>query len=155
MPPAKHREPIVPAKVKVAVDYLFTTPNSDFRSAAEHAGLTMKKLRSAMMQPHVLRWLLAEKQARLEAASAGNIGALLEVRDKADNSMARVAAAKSLEQMLDAVSLQTGINRSPAQRGPGLQIVIMQGDGSQQVVAGPSPAPMIEVTPMSAEPGGA
>jgi len=120
MPPAKHREPIVPAKVKVAVDYLFTTPNSDFRSAAEHAGLTMKKLRSAMMQPHVLRWLLAEKQARLEAASAGNIGALLEVRDKADNSMARVAAAKSLEQMLDAVSLQTGINRSPAQRGPGL-----------------------------------
>jgi len=31
----------------------------------------------------------------------------------------------------------------------------MQGDGSQQVVAGPSPAPMIEVTPMSAEPGAA
>jgi hypothetical protein len=150
MPPAKHREPIVPAKVKAAVEFLFTTPNADLHSAAQHAGITTYKLRSSMMQPHVLRWLLTEKQARLEAASAGNIGALLEVRDKADNSMARVAAAKSLEQMLDTVSVQTGTNRSPSQRqAPGVVIVIQGADGRvhQQLPAGPPPAPMIDMTP--------
>jgi hypothetical protein len=104
-----------------------------------------------MMLPHVQRWWLGEKQARLEAASAGNIGALLEVRDKADNSMARVAAAKTLEQMLDTVSVQTGTNRGPSQWLPGVQIVIVHRDGSRQVVAGQQPTPTIEANAIPAK----
>jgi hypothetical protein len=67
-----------------------------------------------------MRWLLAERQSRLEAGSAGNIGALLEVRDKTENSMARVPATKMLEQMLNTVSVQK--------------------NGSSQVVAGQAAA---------------
>jgi hypothetical protein len=148
MPPAKHREPIVPAKVKAAFEFIFGVPNADLRKAAEHVGWSTYKLRSAMMLPHVQRWWLGEKQARLEAASAGNIGALLEVRDTAENSMARVAAAKTLEQMLDTVSVQTGTNRGPSQWLPGVQVVIVHRDGSRQVVAGQQQPPMIDVMPV-------
>jgi hypothetical protein len=137
----------VPAKVKAAVDYLFTTPGADLQSAAKHAGIRLARLRFDLMQPHVMRWLLHEKQSRLEAASAGNIGALVSVRDYGDNAMAKVHAAKTLEQMLDSTSERTGIGRTAQQqRIPGLQIVIVQRDGSSEVVAGPSPAPLIEGT---------
>jgi hypothetical protein len=147
MPPAQKREPIVPQKVRDAVDYTFATPGATLQTAAQHIGWTTRKLRFYLTQPHVLRWMLQEKQARLEAASAGNIGALLSVRDHGDNAMAKVHAAKTLETMLDTVSDRTGINRQVQQtRMPGLQIVIVQGDGSKQVVAGPPPAPLIEGT---------
>jgi hypothetical protein len=154
MPPAKKREPIVPQKVRDAVEYMFTTPGATLQSAAQHIGWTTRKLRFYMTEPHVLRWMLQEKQARLEAASAGNIGALLSVRDYGDNAMAKVHAAKTIETMLDATSERTGIGRAvQQQRVPGLQIVIFQRDGSQEVVAGPPPAPLIEAAPVSeAEP---
>jgi hypothetical protein len=145
MPPARKREPIVPEKVKAAYEYMLTTPGATLQTAAQHVGWITRKLRFQMTQPHVLRWMLHEKQLRLEAASAGNIGALLAVRDQGDNAMAKVHAAKTLETMLDTVSERTGINRQVQQtRMPGLQIVIVQGDGSKQVVAGPPPAPLIE-----------
>jgi hypothetical protein len=58
MPPARKREPIVPAKVKAAVDYMFATPGADLQTAAKHVGLPAFKLRFAMSQPHCLRWML-------------------------------------------------------------------------------------------------
>ena len=86
-------------------------------------------LRFMMQQPHVVRWMLAEKQARLEVASAGNITALtaLSVREEGDNAMAKVHACKTLETMLDNVSEKTGVGRvmEPERRLPGLQIVIL------------------------------
>jgi hypothetical protein len=144
MPPARKREPIVPQKARDAVDYMFSTPGATLQTAAQHIGWTTRKLRFYMTQPHVLRWMLQEKQARLEAASAGNVGALLAVRDHGDNAMAKVHAAKTLETMLDTVSERTGINRGPPQRQPGLQIVIYSPDGSQEVVCGPPSAQLIE-----------
>jgi hypothetical protein len=156
MPPARKREPIVPAKVKEAVDYLFGTPGATLQTAAQHIGWTTRKLRFYLTQPHVLRWMLHEKQARLEAASAGNIPALLSVRDHGDNAMAKVHAAKTLETMLDTVSERTGIGRQvQQQRQPGLQIVIVQNDGTQQVAYQPPPmqTPLLDVTPVpEAEP---
>jgi hypothetical protein len=149
MPPARKREPVVPQNVRDAVEYMFTTPGATLQSAAKHVGLPTFKLRFAMSQPHCLRWMLQEKQARLEAASAGNIGALLAVRDRPDgNEMAKVHAARQLEIMLDATSERTGIGRAATQqRQPGLQIVIYSpDDGSRQVVCGPPPAPLIEGT---------
>jgi hypothetical protein len=154
MPPARKREPVVPQKVRDAVDNMFATPGATLQSAAQHIGWTTRKLRFYMTQPHVLRWMLQEKHARLEAASAGNIGALLSVRDHGDNSMARVHACKTIEQMLDTTSERTGIGRAvQQQRQPGLQIVIVQPSGEEQVVCGPIPAPLIEATPATeAEP---
>jgi hypothetical protein len=148
MPPARKREPTVPQKVRDAVDYMFATPGATLQTAAAHVGMVTRMLRFQMTQPHVLRWMLQEKQARLEAASAGNIGALLSVRDYGDNAMAKVHAAKTIEQMLDTTSERTGIGRSAQpQRIPGLQIVVIQRDGSSEVVAGPPPAPLIEAMP--------
>jgi hypothetical protein len=98
MPPARKREPIVPQKVRDAVDYMFTTPGATLQTTAQHIGWTTRKLRFYLSQPHCIRWMLQEKHARLEAASAGNIAALLSVRDYGDNAMAKVHAAKTIEQ---------------------------------------------------------
>jgi hypothetical protein len=126
MPPARKREPIVPQKVKDAFEYILATPGATLQSAAEHVGMVPRMLRFKMQRPESLRWMLAEKQNRLEIASAGSIGALLSIRDHGDNQMARVHAAKTIEQMLDLTAARTGIGRAPpAQRGPGLQIVVL------------------------------
>jgi hypothetical protein len=147
MPPARKREPIVPAKVKLAFEYILATPGATLQSAAAHVGMVPSMLRYKMQRPESLRWMLAEKQARLEVASAGNINALLSVRDYGDNAMAKVHAAKTLETMLDATSERTGIGRAvQQQRVPGLQIVIVQPSGEKQVVAGPPPMPLIDAT---------
>jgi hypothetical protein len=53
MPPARKREPIVPQKVRDAVDYMFATPGSTLQTAAQHIGWTTRKLRHYMTQPHV------------------------------------------------------------------------------------------------------
>jgi hypothetical protein len=147
MPPARKRDPIVPQKVRDAVDYIYATPGADLLSAAKHVGLTVYKLRFLMGQPHVVRWMLLEKQARLEAASIGNVGALLKVRDEGDNAMARVHACKTIETMLDVTSEHTGIGRQiQQQRQPGLQIVIVQPSREKEVVCGPPATPPIEAT---------
>jgi hypothetical protein len=143
MPTARKREPIVPQKVRDAVEYMFSTPGATLQSAAAHVGWITRKLRFQMQQPHVLRWMLAEKQARLEVASAGNLEALLAVRDHGDNAMARVHASKTIETMLDNVSARTGIGReAPQQRVPGLQIVILPALGPAAA------AQLIEGTPV-------
>jgi hypothetical protein len=147
MPPARKREPIVPQKVIDAFEYILATPGATLQSAAAHVGMVPRMLRHKMQRPESLRWMLQEKQARLEVASAGNINALLAVRDHGDNAMAKVHAAKTIEQMLDVTSERTGIGRTmQQQRQPGLQIVIVQPSGEKQVVCGPPPAPLIEST---------
>jgi hypothetical protein len=100
------------------------------------AVMVPRELKRQMPTPHARRWMLREKQARLEIASAGNIGALVGVRDYSDNPMARVNASKALEQMLDNVSERTGLGRAATQqRRPGLQIVIVQPGGAQELLS--------------------
>jgi hypothetical protein len=53
---------------------MFGAPDATLQAAAQHIGWTTRKLRFYLTQPHVLRWMLEEKQAHLEAASAGNVG---------------------------------------------------------------------------------
>jgi hypothetical protein len=150
MPPARKREPIVPAKVKQAVEHMYATPGATLLTTAQHVGLTVYKLRYLMTLPHVARWLLLDKQARLQACVPGNIDALISIRDDRSNRMASVHAVKQLEAMLDSASEQTGLGRAAQQqqRVPGLQIVIYSADGTSQIVAGPPPAPLIEATPV-------
>jgi hypothetical protein len=154
MPRAKHREPRLPAKMPAVFNYFLTQPNATIEGAAALVQLKPRWLRYQLRLPHILRAFLAEKQARLEVASAGNIPALVGVRDFGDNAMAKVNAARQLDIMLNDVSERTGIGRQvEGRRQPGLQIVIMPAIGSTgepQVVCGPPAAPLIEATPQPA-----
>jgi hypothetical protein len=114
LPGLRKLEPAVPQRVKNAFEYLYVTPGALLQGLAKHVGLPTFKLRYAMSQPHCLRWMLEEKQARLEAVSVGNIGALVGVRDFGDTAMAKVHAAKTLEQMLGANPwCRSGLHRVP------------------------------------------
>jgi hypothetical protein len=129
--------------VKAAIAFLIEQ-KADLQAAAAHAGLTTRELKRSMGQPHVRRYSLAQRQLALEAFCLGSPAALTEIRDTAENSMARVAAVKAGEQ------LRTGALADEAasqKRQPGLQIVIVQRDGSQQLVPMSPSVPMLDVTP--------
>jgi hypothetical protein len=153
MPPARLRTPVVPKKVKAAFEFLYATPGASLQAAAQHVGMPTFKLRYAMVQPHCVAWMLREKQARLEACVPGNISALTSIRDDRSNQMASVAAVRQLEIMLDNTAERTGIGRQAQEkRAPGLQIVVLQSDGSSKIAfqpPAPAATPLIEATPES------
>jgi translation initiation factor 6 (eIF-6) len=143
MPPAKHREPIIPAKVKSLIEELLHQRVYDLKAAAEKAGLTHYLARRYLRRPNVLRFFREERAAMLEEICAGNAAALAAVR-LSDNGMAVAAAVRQLEAMRQTVAEETSGGRAATM--PGLVIVITQPDGSQQMIP-PAPPPMIDVTP--------
>jgi hypothetical protein len=146
MPPAKHRTPAVPAKVKVALDLLFNDPNADLAKAAAAVGMPTNRLRDQLKLPHVKRYATQERGAFIDALCAGNPAALKEIRDTSKNAMARVAAVRQAEIMKETLdgpghALQQG-------HAPGLVVVIQSADGKvMQAIPPMPPAPMIDVTP--------
>jgi hypothetical protein len=103
-----------------------------------------------MGKPEVRRYSLAQRQVALETFCLGSPAALTEIRDTSENQMARVQAVKAGEQ------LRVGPLEDEAtskQRGPGLQIVTVQGDGTRRVAHQPPQMPLLDVTPVpEAEP---
>ena len=148
MPPARKREPIVPARVKAAVAFMLEQ-KPDLPAAAAHAGMRTSELRREMGKAHVRRYALAERQIALEAFCLGSPAALAKVRDRSENGMAVVAAVKAGE-LLQQGALAT--EASAQKRQPGLQIVIVADDGSKRVVCGPTEPqmPLLDVTPKPA-----
>jgi hypothetical protein len=146
MPQAKHREPIVPAKVKRAVEVLLAQSRYDFVEAALAAGMAPYKLRDRLKRPEVLRYIRDQRRALIEEVCAGNPVALARVRDTSENGMAVCAAVRTSEAMRLATAVETG--GGDVVRG--LQIVIVQSSG-QETVIGPPAAPMIEADPLMAE----
>jgi hypothetical protein len=144
MPPAKHRTPVVPAKVKVALDLLFNDPNADLASAAAAVGMPTNRLRDQLKLPHVRRYATQERGAFIDALCAGNAAALKDIRDNSNNAMARVAAVRLAELMKE--SLDSPGSALQQRHSPGLVVVIQNGDGTQQIIP-PAPVPMIDVTP--------
>jgi hypothetical protein len=142
VPSSKLREPIVPARVKTAIAYLIEQ-KADLQAAAAAAGLTMRELRRSMGQPHVRRYSLEQRQLALEAFCLGSPAALTEIRDAAENSIARVNAIKAGEQ-LRVGAIEEGV--ASERRRPGLSIVLVQQDGGRLVAYEP-PKPMLDVTP--------
>jgi hypothetical protein len=137
MPPAKHREPIVPAKVKIAVAVMLQQSHPDVVAAAKEAGLEPRKLREYLKRAEVVRYVRAERQAFVDEVCLGNPAALARIRDTAENTMASVASIRQLEQMRQGGANEAG---GLGQRVPGLQIVIMQpghgpGDANHRAVA--------------------
>jgi hypothetical protein len=72
MPPAKHREPIIPAKVKTLIEELLHQRVYDLKAAAEKAELTHYLARRYLRRPNVLRFFREERAAMLEEICAGN-----------------------------------------------------------------------------------
>jgi hypothetical protein len=143
MPPAKHRTPVVPAKVKVALDLLFNDPNADLASAAAAVGMPTNRLRDQLKLPHVRRYATQERGAFIDALCAGNAAALKDIRDNSNNAMARVAAVRLAELIKE--SLDSPGSALQQRHSPGLVVVIQNGDGTQQIIP-PAPVP-IDVTP--------
>ncbi len=150
MPEAKHREPIIPMKVKVLVEELLHQKVYSLQEAAEKAELSTYLARRYLKRPNVLRYFREERAAMLEEICAGNAQALALVRAEFDNGMAVAAAVRQLEAMRQSIVEETG--GAQGQRA-GLQIVIIQQSGEQRVVSGPggpapaAPAPTIDINP--------
>ena len=66
--------------------------------AARAVGMSARSMRKALDKPHVIAFLRTRKQVFRALASAGNISALVDVRQNSGNAMARVQAVRALEQ---------------------------------------------------------
>jgi hypothetical protein len=92
----------VTGKLKVAID-LMLFEGSRRADAATAAGMTDHGLREAFKKPHVKQYYNAGLQVLRESERARNILSLVAVRDGEGhtNPMARVSAAKALEQIAE------------------------------------------------------
>jgi hypothetical protein len=88
--------------------------------AAKAAGMTDHSLRAALKKPHVKAALMRELQVLRESERPRNVFALVDVRDNSPNAMARVAAAKALEQ----IDNEAASARPESAVGPGLIFII-------------------------------
>jgi hypothetical protein len=145
MPPAKHRTPAVPQKMKIVIAELLHQRVYDLAAASAKAGLTHYWARRYLQRPDILRYFREERAAMLEEICAGNAAALAAVR-LSDNGMAVAAAVRQLEAMRQTVAEESG---AQSRTRPGLQIVIhAPGGGIIQTIPPQPPAPLqIDVTP--------
>jgi hypothetical protein len=89
----------VSGKLKIAIDLMLE--GSRRADAAAAAGLKDHSVREAMKKAHVRAYWNHGLQVMRESERARNVFALATVRDSSSNDMARVSAAKALEQIAD------------------------------------------------------
>ena len=112
--------------------------------ACKRAGITERALYLALAKPEVAAYWNAQVVVLRNGERAANIFALIDVRDKSGNAMARVSAAKALEQVPEH---ETAATRG-GQTLPGMQIIIVQSGGGQPIrTIGPASTPPIDITP--------
>src|ERR1700687_5642337 len=122
----RSRRGAVTGKLKIALD-LMVWEGLKYQDAATKAGLASSSVRFALRKPHVLQHYNAELTALRTSARAQNFHRLDKIADDSKNDMARVAAVKTMENIADQAD-----EKGPrsAVTMPGLQIVIVQGPGS-------------------------
>jgi hypothetical protein len=146
--------PIVPAKVKAAVEILLTLAGApDYAALAATVGYRdAYELRKQLMKPQSVRHLRERKRQVLADINASNPERLRRVADESENAMAKVAAVRQLEMMESAMN-ETNGNRAgvPA---PGFTIVIKQAappdtpSSDTVVYIGEQPRPAIPAGPV-------
>jgi hypothetical protein len=144
MPEARKRIPVVPAKAKIATEFLLQSQNYDLTAAARYAGLQNgSRLRDLLKRPHIRNYMWHARRAVVEEVCLGNPPALARVRDSSDNGMAVVGAVRQAEAMREtAIAESRGIIRREA---PGLVIIIEGGGGrGDQVIGGEDDGMLIE-----------
>lgn len=112
------RNPRIPPKVIVALKAI-VWEGQELDEAARTAGLTTQTVRQSLAKPHVIQALKHERDVFRAYARAGNLHALLDVRENSKNDNARVAAAKVIEHHAD--EQQAGA----VQTQPGLVVVVV------------------------------
>ena len=140
--PEKRPRPI-PAKVKAAIRYLVRGHDDDadarpmnLLDAAKAAGITPYVLRRYFDRPTVIAFLRAERRSFREMLCSANEASLRDIRDLAENSMARVAAIRQLENLSDEAERRG----AELQQSPGITIEIIN------IAPAPNPAgPIIDV----------
>jgi hypothetical protein len=105
--------------------------------AAKSAGMTDHSLRAALKKTHVKQFYLSELDVLKTSERARNVLALVDVRDNSSNSMSRVQAARSLEQLSEEAESRP---RSAFPQIPGLVINIINAPSHM-----PQPATTIDV----------
>jgi hypothetical protein len=90
----------VSGKLKVALDEMLYK-GSRRPEAATAAGMSDHGLREALKKPHVKAYYNSGLEVLRTSERARNISALAQVRDDSENDMARVSAAKALEQLAE------------------------------------------------------
>jgi hypothetical protein len=123
----------ITGKNKAAID-LMVWEGLNRKDAAARAGLKDHALYVALSKPHVKAYYMRQLDVLRTSERARNIHAFVEVRDQTGNQMARVQAAKALEQISDEQSQSNQGVRS----APGMVVVVVG-----NVVSQP---PMIDVT---------
>jgi hypothetical protein len=91
------KNPVVPAKVKLAFEIISNDAKATLESAAAGAGLSTYRLRRLLKLPQVRAWIAEERRAQLDAICASNPESLKRIRDTSANDMAAVGAIKTLE----------------------------------------------------------
>ncbi len=131
----------VSGKLKIALDEMLFK-GSRRADAAKAAGMTDHGLREAMKKAHVKQYYSEGLYLLRESERPRNILALAEVRDTSDNAMARVSAAKALEQLADPV-LPGGAGGGRARAGWCVDL----GEPAGVVIRIHHHEPMVDVTP--------
>jgi hypothetical protein len=116
----RSRRGAVTGKLKTALDLMVWSGKKRV-DAAQEAGLADCSLRAALRKPHVLQHYNAELAALRTSLRAKNVHRLDTIADDSKNDMARVAAVKALEIIIEQADERTG-----AVTMPGLQIIIVQ-----------------------------
>ena len=131
------RAPTVSPRVKAAAELLAASLNPDYQVIAKAVGfLNARGLRRALELPQSLKYLREFKKQRLVETNLANVEALRQVRDTAENAMARVAAARGLEAMEERLDQQTG--GRAGDMAPGVTIVIESAVGATMRTIGPT-----------------
>jgi hypothetical protein len=107
--------------------------------AARNVNLTVRAMRKALTRPNVIQYLKRRREVFREAASAGNIRRLVEVRQQNTNLMAATKAIQILESLGEDEFGRRGGSSAPLSPGLIIQIV------SDANVTTPR-APLIDVT---------
>jgi hypothetical protein len=115
--------------------------------AAKSSGMSVHGLREALRRPHVKHFYLRELDVLKTSERARNILALVDVRDNAENSMARVQAARSLEQLADDAN-NPASGRGAMASVPGFVILVSAAHLPKDVPA----SPIVDVPPLPPEP---
>jgi hypothetical protein len=112
----------VTGKLRTALDLMVWSGKKRV-DAAQEAGLADSSLRSALRKAHVLQHYNAELKALRTSLRAKNVHRLDTIADDSKNDMARVAAVKALEIIIEQADEHTGRGAATM---PGLQIIIVQ-----------------------------
>jgi hypothetical protein len=135
-------EPVRPARVPEPVKQAIVTmveTGADFVAAGKQHGVTAQMMRRWLGRSEAITYLRKERSRFRQSVCAQNEYVLADIRDHALNSMSRVHAVRTLEQLADGE-----VARPSNAVSPGVTIVIRQAPESAPRDITPRPPQALE-----------